>query len=131
MISATSDLIRYQTTISDDNHQGISDVTLDKGGSDSGFGPHQLLEAALATCVNITVRIYADTHAIPLRGVTTNVTLDKTGADDVVFRYDLVLDGELTPEQESKLQLAAKACPVRRTLSKKISFESGVPGPRT
>jgi len=131
MISATSETIQYQTKFSDANHHAISDVTSDKGGSDAGFGPHQLLEAALATCVNITVRMYADNHGIPLRGVTTNVSLDRTGTDEVVFRYDLVLDGELSPEQERKLQLAANACPVRRTLSKKISFESGVPAPRT
>jgi putative redox protein len=125
MICATSESTPYQTRFSDGEHQGISDTTADKGGQHSGFRPHDLLEAALATCVNMTVRMYADNHAIPLRSVTTKVSIDRTLPDEAVFRYEVDLDGELTPVQKDKLLRAANACPVRRTLSKGIRFEPG------
>jgi putative redox protein len=123
MICAKSDLTRYQTRFSDGEHEGIADTTADKGGAHSGFRPHDLLEAALAACVNMTVRMYADNHGIPLRAVTTNVNLDRTHPDEVVFRYEVEIDGELTEEQRNKLFQAASACPIRKTLSKRIGFE--------
>ncbi|HEX3104593.1 MAG TPA: OsmC family protein [Terriglobales bacterium] len=91
----------------------------------SGFRPHDLLEAALATCANISVRMYAADHGIPLRNVTTTVSLDKSHSDEVVFRYTVCLDGDLTEEHKDRLLQAVGACPVRRTLSRKISFELG------
>jgi putative redox protein len=125
MICAKSESTRYQTRFSDGEHEGFSDTTADKGGQHSGFRPHDLLEAALAACVNMTVRMYADNHGIPLRGVTTNVSLDRTHPDETVFRYDVELDGELTAEQQDRLFHAANACPIRKTLSKRIRFERG------
>ena len=128
MICATSEPARYQTRFSDGEHHGTCDATVDKGGGHSGFRPHDLLEAALASCVNMAVRMFADNHAIPLGSVTTKVSLDRTHPDEVVFRYEVGLDGELTPEQRDKLLQAAAACPVRRTLSKRIRFECGPGG---
>ena len=125
MICAKSQLARYQTRFSDGEHEGVADTTADKGGEHSGFRPHDLLEAALAACVNMSVRMYADHHGIPLRGVTTKVSLDRTHPDEVVFRYDLEVDGELTEEQRNRLLQASRACPVRKTLSKRIRFEHG------
>jgi putative redox protein len=125
MICATSESRRYRTRFSDGRHEAFSDATADKGGEHSGFRPHDLLEAALASCVNMAVRMYADNHGIPLRGVTTNVSLDRTRPDEVVFQYEVGLDGELTPEQQDRLLHAASACPVRRTLSKRIAFACG------
>jgi putative redox protein len=123
MIRATSEPARYLTRFSDGDHQAFSDTTVDKGGEHSGFRPHDLLEAALASCVNMTVRMYADNHGIPLRAVTTNVRLDRTRPGEVVFQYEVGLDGDLTVEQQDRLLHAASACPVRRTLSKRITFE--------
>ena len=45
--------------------------------------------------------------------------------DEVVFRYDLEVDGEITEEQRNRLFQASSACPVRKTLSKCIRFERG------
>jgi len=126
MIRATSELTPYQTRFSDGEHQGVSDTTVDKSGKHSGFRPHDLLEAALATCVNMTVRMRANHDGIPLHEVITKVSLDRTRSDEVVFRYEIVLEGELTTEQKRHLLRVAEACPVRRTLSKRISFECGL-----
>jgi putative redox protein len=125
MISATSQPARYKTLFSDGAHEGLADVSADKGGQGEGFRPHALLEAALASCVSMTVRMYADHHSIPLGAVTAKVTLDRSHPDEIVFRYEVDVDGDFTPEQKDKLLHAASACPVRKTLSKKIRFEAG------
>ncbi len=125
MIYAKSDPARYRTLFSDGKHDGIADTIAEHGGEHAGFRPHDLLEAALAACVNMTVRMYADHHNIPLQDVTTKVTLDRTHPEKVTFRYEVELDGDLSPEQREKLAQAARACPVRKTLSKQIEFKCG------
>lgn len=124
MIQATGGATRYQTRFSNEKDEALADTTADKGGGGSGFRPHDLLEAALATCVNMTVRMYADNHGIPLSGVTTRVSVDRSVPEKTTFRYDLEFAGPLTPEQLKKLYVAANACPVRRTLSNTIQFDS-------
>jgi putative redox protein len=60
MIEATSKSIRYQTQLTSGAHSALSDTTRDKGGRESGFRPHDLLEAAVAsrqrTCDSLQVR---------------------------------------------------------------------------
>ncbi len=124
MIVSTSKAPPYKTMFSDGVHEAISDTTLDKGGGNSGFRPHDLLEAALASCVNMTVRMYADSRSMALAGVKTKVNLDRSDPQAAVFRYEIELDGDLTESDREKLLRAAAACPVRRTLSKEIRFES-------
>jgi len=48
---------------------------------------------------------------------TTSVSLDRTRPDEVVFQYEIELDGDLKAEQRDSLLRAAGACPVRRTFS--------------
>jgi len=127
MISARNEGSHYLTSFSDGTHQGLSDTTPDKGGNAAGFRPHDLLAAALACCVTMTVRMFADNHGLPLEAVTTKVGLNRDSADQVVFQYEIDLQGQLTPEQREKLAHAASACPVRRTLSKTIVFASASP----
>ena len=95
---------------------------MEKGGGDAGFGPHELLEAALAGCLNIWVRVCAQKHDIPLTGVVTEVTLERRGPEEVVFATALELKGPLTEEQRWELIQAAQSCPVHQTLAGKISF---------
>jgi len=128
MMIATSESPNYRTRFSDGTHDGVADTTADKGGDASGFRPHNLLEAALATCVNMTVRMYADNHNIPLSRVVTKVELDRSKPDEAMFQYELEFEGDLTREHVDKLIKAASACPVRRTLSKKIRFKNGDSG---
>ncbi|MGO8760210.1 MAG: OsmC family protein [Terracidiphilus sp.] len=123
MICAKSQPARYRTHFSDGEHEGYADTTADKGGANSGFRPHELLEAALATCVSMTVRMYADRRNIPLRDVATKVSLDRTDPDAAVFRYEVEVTGDLTEEQKARLLGVASACPVSKTLSRRIRFE--------
>jgi putative redox protein len=125
MIEARSESPNYSTRFSDGTHEAVADTTADKGGSSSGFRPHDLLEAALASCINISVRMYAENHGIPLEGVTTRVKLDRSVPEEAIFRYELEFQGDLTAEQKERLSMAPRGCPVSRTLSRRIRFQSG------
>lgn len=124
MIVSSSNAPPYKTVFSDGVHEAISDTSTDKGGRNSGFSPHDLLEAALATCVNMTVRMYADKRSMALADVRTKVSLDRSDPQAAVFRYEVELHGDLTELERENLLRAAAACPVRRTLSKEIRFEA-------
>lgn len=124
MIIASSEPQPYLTAFSNGKHTANADTTPYKGGDNSGFRPHELLEATLATCMNMHLRMYSATHGIDLRDVSTKVTLDRSSPSEAVFDYSIELSGQLDDEQRKKLLEIAKTCPVRRTLSKTISFRS-------
>ncbi len=126
MIEARSESVRYQTQLTNGTHSLLSDTTRDKGGSESGFRPHDLLEAALASCITITLRMYADKHGLALSGVTTRVQLDRSQPEETIFKYEVELQGELSEQDRVRLLEVAEKCPVRNTLSKRIGFRTGL-----
>ncbi len=125
MVEATSKPVRYQTQLTNGVHSILLDTTRDKGGSEAGFRPHDLLEVALASCMNMTVRMYADKHGLALSGVTTRVTLNRSNPEETVFECEVELQGELSEQDRARLLDAAGRCPVRKTLSKGIGFRAG------
>jgi len=122
MISTISEAPPYRVQFTDGRHSALADTTQDKGGKESGFRPHELLEAALATCMNMAAAMYAAKHAIPLTQVITKVTLDRSGSEQVVFRYSVELSGDLTVEQRQAILSAMRVCPVRKTLMRGVRF---------
>lgn len=122
MIKTTSEQTSYQTRFTNGQDVSMSDTTSDKGGSGAGFRPHELLEAALASCMNMTLRMFAEKHSIPLKSVSTTVKLDRNNPDEVIFNYALEFTGLLSESDQQRLIEAAQSCPVRQTLSKKLSF---------
>jgi putative redox protein len=122
MITTESDSPAYLTRVKNGLHQTQADTVEDYGGGNAGFRPHEFLEAALASCLNIWIRMSAAKHNIPLTNVSTAVGLIKDRPDEAVFEYDITLNGSLTPVQRAALLSAADTCPVRQTLSRNLSF---------
>jgi putative redox protein len=123
MITARNCLPDFRTDFTDGIHSAIADTGKKDGGGDLGFHPHDLLEAAIASCMNMTVRMYAARHGMRLTSVAVRVMLDRSKPGEAIFRSDVELEGELTDLQRSKLRHIAAACPVRRTLMRTIRFE--------
>ena len=96
MIKCTGKETNFETFFTNGRHEGSCDVPAEKGGGDAGFRPHELLEAALACCLNISLWMYATRHNIPLAGLATEVSLDRRVAGEAVFEYGLELDGPIT-----------------------------------
>ncbi len=94
------------------------------GGTDQGPNPVELVLAALATCQEITYRLYADHLGIPLDGVSVTLTgdLDLRGffaVDEAVrpgfqaIRGEVKLESTAGPEQLARLKEAVdRHCPV-------------------
>ncbi len=122
MITALSESRSYLTVFSNGNHAANADTTPDKGGGNQGFRPHELLEAALATCMNMHVRMYATNYGVELEKASTKVSLDRNSSTEAVFNYSIELSGQLDDEQRRKLLEIAETCPVRHTLTKKLLF---------
>ncbi len=114
----------YRTAVTNGGFELTADAPLAKGGGATGFGPHELLEAALAACINMAVRMHAAAHSMPLQGVAARVRLDRSAADAAIFEYQLELDGPLSADQRLRLEQAARDCPVRRTLSGRLEFRA-------
>ena len=94
------------------------------GGTDKGPNPVELVLAALASCQEITYRLYADRLGVPLDGVSVTVEGDIdlrgfTGADDSVrpgfrdirIKVDLTSSAPLEALERVKATVD-KHCPV-------------------
>jgi len=112
----------FRTHYSSASHSALADAPKEKGGGAAGLGPHELLEAALATCMNMAVRMEAQRLRISLEAVTTSVQLDRTQVDVADFNYQVDVSGNITPEHRKLLEYAAENCPVRKTLSRTLAF---------
>ena len=121
MIRSQSLGVPHQVSFGNGDYSSTADVPKEKGGAGVGFGPHDLLEAALATCLAISVEMYAAQHGIPLESVRAEVTLDRSQPGEASLRYSLVFQGAITEEQKQSLQIAASKCPVQRTLTGRLT----------
>jgi putative redox protein len=104
-------------------HSLLSDSPKAGGGDDLGPDPHELLDAALASCTALTLMLYARRKGWLLDGVEAEVSHDES---DGVYRMqrDIRLVGKLAPEERARLLEIANKCPVHRTLSARIEIAS-------
>jgi putative redox protein len=118
-------------------HQFLADEAKDVGSNDEGPDPYEYLLAALGTCTNMTLRMYADRKRWPLWEVRTTLSHTKNYAADcehceqhgtMVDRIDrqIALFGELSEEQRGRLLQIADRCPVHRTLTSKIVIHTAL-----
>ena len=117
MIEASETGVGFRNRLSNGKLVAQGDMPAGKGGDDDGFRPHELLEAALASCMSMTVRIAAEKYGYPLEHVAVTVTLDRSDPEAFAFDYRLALSGDLTEAQRSRLERAAAQCPVSKTIA--------------
>jgi len=95
------------------------------GGEDSAPAPHELLAAALASCISTTIATYARTKEWELGDLLVEVEYDAS-ATPRRFRVDVRLDGDYDADQIARLERAAATCPVRRSLEAGFTIEEHV-----
>jgi putative redox protein len=127
MITTHSKEPRYLVQFTNGTQLAEADVLPIKGGQGAGFGPHELLEASLACCINMWIRMQADQRGIAVGPIEVSVRLKRDLPDEAMYEYTVNLEGPLSPEQRALLLEAADGCPVRRTLLKKPLFARHVP----
>ena len=124
MIVTRNEAAQYGVTFSDGKHTGLADAIAADGGREAGFKPFALLEASLATCTAMAIRMYADRHGWPLPGLEVRVKLDQSRAGAPVLRYDVDFGSDdLAPDIRERLLRVATACPVHKALAKPMAVE--------
>jgi putative redox protein len=109
----------FQVEIRAGGETFLADEPQDVGGLGSGPNPYELLGAALGACTVMTLRLYAGRKQWPLAGVSVRVVhrSDGSGSKDR-FAREIVLEGELSPDQRRRLLEIANRCPVHETLER-------------
>jgi putative redox protein len=98
-------------------HRLIADEPEDKGGTDQGPSPSELLAASLATCTAITIEMYADRKEWGLGTVEVKVDYEEATTDNPpTFDTTITLGGQLDEEAQEKILKIAGKCPVHRAL---------------
>ncbi len=127
-LTATSRSIRgtlRQEIVIDGTHRLITDEPEEVGGEGSAPAPHELLPAAIASCVSTTLVMYANRKGWELGDVSVDVDYDHRSTPR---RCDISINigGGLSSEQVAVLDKVAAACPVRRAIESGIEFSEQI-----
>lgn len=107
---------RFLTELTTGEANWLSDADLAAGGAGTAPDPHQLLDAALAACTSITVRMYAERKGMALDDVQVAINHVEEGG---VYRIDrkVTLVGRLDDAERKRLLEIADKCPIHKALS--------------
>ena len=110
---------QFPVTVRVRSHTFRCDASTGAGGADSGPGPHDLFDGALAACKAITAMWYAKHHDIPLERVESHVESDdsqeRAGVYKLKVRVELI--GPLTDDQRQQIQRAIAKCPIHKLMT--------------
>jgi putative redox protein len=118
-------------------HTLVADEPVDAGGEDAGPTPYELLLGALGSCTAMTLQLYARRKEWPLAGVEVRLRHQRIHAQDCAecetkegyldaIDKEIVVAGDLSPEQVQRLGEIAERCPVNRTLLSEIHITQAV-----
>ena len=123
MVTVTATGEDFSCLVSDGIHQMQADTIAEKGGKNAGFRPHDLLAAALGSCLAIQLQMYASRHRIRLGQVSVKVEIDRSVPDRTIFKKEILIEGDdLSDSDRKRLHAVSKTCPVQNTLSKQLEF---------
>lgn len=110
---------KFQVEVNAGGTHFLVDEPASAGGLGSGPNPYDLLASALGACTAMTVRLYATRKGWPLESVTVRVLHRREGLETKDrFAREIVLVGDLTPEQRRRMLEIANRCPVHETLER-------------
>ncbi len=115
----------YKTEISNATHSIVADEPVVIGGTNQGLSPFELLEASLASCSSITMRMYAERKHCELQEINVK-TSSIYGMDKQLLsiKKEIFLNGNLSEDQRQRLFTISSKCPVHKVLEKSIEIQS-------
>jgi putative redox protein len=127
----------FTTSIQTKNHSFIADEPASIGGSDFGPSPYEYLNAALASCTVMTLKMYAERKQWDLQEVYVYISHSRKHSDDLQIEVEkpkyldhinkkLKFVGNLDESQKKRLKEIASRCPVHRTIESQVIFNTEV-----
>lgn len=127
----------FTTSIQTKNHTFIADEPASIGGSDFGPSPYEYLNAALAACIVMTLKMYAERKQWDLQEVFVYISHSRKHSDDLQIEVDkpkyldhiskkLKFVGNLNTSQKERLKEIASRCPVHKTIASEVIFETEI-----
>ena len=114
-----------KTKIGNDTHIIVADEPILLGGTNQGLSPFELLEASLASCSSITMRMYADRKQWELQEIDVRTSLIYGMDKQLLFiKKEIFLNGNLSEDQRQRLFTISSKCPVHKVLEKSIEIQS-------
>jgi putative redox protein len=107
----------YEHEVEMREHRLIADEPAEKGGSDRGPTPTELLAASLASCTAITLEMYANRKEWGLGTMEVAVDFTESTPDDpAAFDVRITVGAQLSEESRERLLTIAGKCPVHKAL---------------
>lgn len=117
---------RFAAALSTDGHPFIIDADPVDGGAGLGPNPTRTLEAALAACGVITMRMYAERKGWPLESASIEIrraASDNAHAAHILDKTTRLI-GPLNDEQRRRIIEIADRCPVQRIVTQGVEIRS-------
>ena len=125
----------FTTFIQTKKHSLVADEPSSVGGDDFGPSPYEYLNAALAACTAMTLKLYAERKKWDLQEVFVYLSHSKKHSDELEVDIEkpgyldhiskrLKFIGNLDNEQQQRLKEIASRCPVHRTLLNEVIIET-------
>jgi putative redox protein len=128
MISVTSWIGRehYETHIKGQNGTEVrADEPADRGGTNMGMTPGELLAASLASCTCITLRMYADRKEWPLERADITIDIETDQQMNITnITMNILLTGTLDDTQRNRLMDIGAKCPIHKLLKNPVQIKT-------
>ena len=98
-------------------HALVVDEPIEAGGTGAGPSPTRLLAAALASCIAITMEMYAKRKEWELGPVEVEIDATYEDFTPSSFTATIRLPAGLSEEQRQRLLVIARKCPVHKVVA--------------
>lgn len=120
-VSASLSETKFLTKVRAGKHSFVVDEPEELGGANAGPQPQHLILSALGSCAAITLRMYADHKTWPLEQIDVKLQFEGEAASENQLMpnitMQILVQGNLSPEQLERLAIIAQKCPVHKSLS--------------
>lgn len=127
----------FTTQIQTKKHSMIADEPASVNGDDFGPSPYEYLNAGLAACTAMTLKLYAERKKWDLQEVFVYLSHSKKHSDELQMDLEkpgyldhiekkLKFVGNLGEQQKTRLKEIASRCPVNRTLQSEVVIDSEI-----
>ena len=107
----------YAQRITSSGHELTADEPENRGGTNTGPSPFELMLSSLGACTGITLRMYAERKQWELGTIDVKMRLVKDGEEPPRIERKISVSARLEPEQRAKVLEIADKTPVTRALT--------------